>query len=163
MDAILRWPPPMHCPRCKKKDDMFATREGWLCWGCVSEEDKAGEDKPKITHQDRYSVAEVRKLLAKKKKGQFSCLDASQGCPTNDDLATQTPAGAQAVKRVYSRWIGSGKKKRKSPPAKVKRVILERQRNKCLYCSVLFGGDMEWRRGLPIIAKVCWDHKLPYS
>lgn len=67
----LKYPPPIECPKCGRKRDVFATLEGWLCWSCLPEEYLADEygvkyPEPESTKKDRRDINEIRaKLLGK--------------------------------------------------------------------------------------------------
>lgn len=65
----LIYPPPLNCQLCKKPKDLFATRAGWLCWVCVSPEDKVDGfgikyPEPEVTKRDRRDLREIRARLA---------------------------------------------------------------------------------------------------
>jgi hypothetical protein len=52
--------------------------------------------------------------------------------------------------------------RRKGPNAAEKKLILELQGNRCLYCEMLFGSAIE-RKGRLIFLKVNWDHFVPFA
>ena len=67
----LRFPPPIECPKCGKKEDLFATRSGWFCWNCLPAEDLVDEYgikyvQPVITKKDRRDANEIRARLTGK-------------------------------------------------------------------------------------------------
>lgn len=51
---------------------------------------------------------------------------------------------------------------RKTPAKAEKDKIVNQQGNGCFYCGVTFG-SIRFRRGLPFIVKIQWDHKLPFA
>ena len=64
----LKYPPPIECPQCGKKRDVFATLEGWLCWGCLPGEYLVDSDgikypEPVLTKKDRRDINEIRARL----------------------------------------------------------------------------------------------------
>lgn len=64
-------------------------------------------------------------------------------------------------KTNYKRMILSEGKK-KQPPANLKREIIKRQDNKCLYCGIKFG-DIYYKKDKPNIAKIHYDHLVPFA
>ena len=51
---------------------------------------------------------------------------------------------------------------RKIPPAKVKKRVLEKQKNRCYYCDLEFG-KIVTRNRRKVTLKENWDHFVPFS
>ena len=61
-----------------------------------------------------------------------------------------------------SKRMSEAQDRRKGPNAETRRVILELQGNRCLYCDLLFASAVE-RKGRLIFLKVNWDHFVPFA
>lgn len=51
---------------------------------------------------------------------------------------------------------------RKTPPKAIKKLILDQQQNKCLYCEIEFGSFI-FKGTRPILVKLAWDHQIPFA
>lgn len=51
---------------------------------------------------------------------------------------------------------------RKIPPIEVRKRILEKQQNRCLYCELEFGSII-FRKTKPMLVKLAWDHQIPFA
>lgn len=65
----LPFPPPQTCQICGRKCEPFASRSGWLCWKCLSPEDRCDEhgnevQEPRLDRQDREDLRRIRERLA---------------------------------------------------------------------------------------------------
>jgi len=83
---------------------------------------------------------------------QTFILDGKLAC-----CGTPTEFDSNRTKRV-----SEAQDRRKGPNAEERRVILELQGNRCLYCELLFGAPVE-RRNRLLFLKVNWDHFVPFS
>lgn len=52
--------------------------------------------------------------------------------------------------------------RRRYPSAAERRMILEQQRNECLYCERGFETRATWK-GKEVELRICWDHIVPFS
>lgn len=64
--------------------------------------------------------------------------------------------------KVYGRWQGFGRRKRRRPGKLIRTQVLAEQQNRCIYCSIEFGTVTTNRSGKGVIAKCTWDHFIPY-
>lgn len=51
---------------------------------------------------------------------------------------------------------------KRQPNAREKRVILNRQHDRCLYCGRRFS-SLVWYKGKQIVLRLNWDHVLPFE
>ena len=63
--------------------------------------------------------------------------------------------------KIYGRPIG-GADKRRTPTPTMRRKVLVRQHDRCMYCDNPFGWIVS-RKGRPVMLKLNWDHFVPYS
>ena len=66
-----------------------------------------------------------------------------------------------AYLEIYGRSFGGGGKRTK-PSATVRRQILEKQGNCCMYCGLALGSHVK-RAGKVIQLRLNWDHFMPHS
>jgi hypothetical protein len=63
-------------------------------------------------------------------------------------------------KRIYGHAITGDK--RRAPTKRQKAALIEKQRNRCLYCEHVIGTVVE-RRGKPVILRPNYDHFVPFA
>jgi ribosomal protein S27E len=64
----LKWPPPAKCVNCRKSRIVYATLEGWRCWDCLPDADKADEygiryEKPRANNKDEVYFNHLREVF----------------------------------------------------------------------------------------------------
>jgi hypothetical protein len=62
--------------------------------------------------------------------------------------------------RTWGTFQGGGR--RKAPPVRLQRKILEQQGGRCLYCDCEFGSTI-YRKGKAITVRLNWDHVVPFA
>jgi len=66
--VLLEWPPPAKCVNCRKSRTVYATLEGWRCWDCLPDDDKADEygiryERPRASNKEEVYFNHLREVF----------------------------------------------------------------------------------------------------
>ena len=104
-----------------------------------------------MTHTAVYGQVKMKRAKCSRCKGWSLIVDNQLLC-----------CGQAVDKAKGFKVMIPPRKKRRKPSKKLQKKILEKQENKCLYCSREFSIPY-WYKNKVHYTKLCWDHLVPFS